>query len=73
MKSFDTFTQRYKMVVLLCPYMASEGDKKRPSASESLVKATVAVLDNAEYQAHFNRASKETSRLLGAFNIGYIS
>ena len=73
MKSFDTFTQRYKMVVLLCPYMASEGDKKRPSASESLVKATVAVLDNAEYQAHFNRASKETSMLLGAFNIGYIS
>ena len=41
--------------------MASESTKQRPTAAESLVKATVAVLDNVLVQAHMDRASMETA------------
>ena len=45
--------------------MASESTKRRPTAAESLVKATVAVLDNVHVQAHMDRASMETAKRLG--------
>ena len=46
--------------------MASETTKKRPTAAESLVKATVTVLDHVVVQAHMDRASMETAKRLGA-------
>ena len=53
--------------------MASESVNKRPSAAESLVKATVTVLDNVNVQAHFMRASIESAKQLGAHQLTYLS
>ncbi len=50
-------------------YMASESEKKRPTAGECLVNATCKVLDNVMIQVHLDRASAETSRRLGAYKI----
>ena len=52
--------------------MASESTKQRPTAAESLVKATVAVLDNVHVQAHMDRASMETAKRLGAHTITFL-
>jgi hypothetical protein len=49
--------------------MASESEKKRPTAGECLVNATCKVLDNVMIQVHLDRASAETSRRLGAYKI----
>mgnify|MGYP003684026823 CR=1 FL=1 len=53
--------------------MASKSKETRPTAAESLVKATVTVLDKVEVQAQFDRASIETSRRLGGSTITYLS
>jgi len=53
--------------------MASESINKPTSAAESLVKATVTVLDNVDVRAHFLRASMETERRLGAHKMTYVS
>ena len=53
--------------------MASQSVDKSPSAAESLVKATVTVLDNVDVRAHFMRASMETAKRLGAHQITYMS
>lgn len=53
--------------------MASEVGNGRPSAAESLVKATVIVLDSVNVQAHFMRASIESAKRLGAHKITYLS
>ncbi len=53
--------------------MAGEVDQRSQSAAESLVKATIAVLDNVNIQAHLDRASKETAQRLGASRIKYVS
>ncbi len=52
--------------------MASESIPQRPTAAESLVKATVTVLDNVEVRAHFDRASMETAKRLGAHTITFL-
>ena len=52
--------------------MASEITKERPTAAESLVKATVAVLDYVLVQAHMDRASMETAKRLGAHTITFL-
>ena len=53
--------------------MASQSVDKSPSAAESLVKATVTVLDNVDVRAHFMRASMESAKRLGAHQITYMS
>ena len=53
--------------------MAKESVDERPSAAESLVKATVTVLDNVNVQAQFMRASMGTAKRLGAHNITYLA
>ncbi|MCH2647495.1 MAG: hypothetical protein MKZ58_03960 [Candidatus Poseidoniaceae archaeon] len=53
--------------------MAKESVDERPSAAESLVKATVTVLDNVNVQAQFMRASMESAKRLGAHNITYLA
>lgn len=53
--------------------MASEITKERPTAAESLVKAFVTVLDKVEVRAHFDRASMETAKRLGAGSITYLA
>ncbi|MGB1549625.1 MAG: hypothetical protein ACPHA0_04670 [Candidatus Poseidoniaceae archaeon] len=53
--------------------MAKETTDKRPSAAESLVKATVTVLDNVNVQAQFMRASMEAAKRLGAHKLTYLS
>ena len=53
--------------------MAKETINKRPTAAESLVKATVTVLDNVNVQAQFMRASMETAKRLGAHKLTYLS
>ena len=53
--------------------MAKETTDKRPSAAESLVKATVTVLDNVNIQAQFMRASMESAKQLGAHKLTYLS
>ncbi len=53
--------------------MTSESTNKPKSAAESLVKAIVTVLDNVEIQAHFDRASMETAKRLGASKITYLT
>ena len=53
--------------------MASKGEERRPTAAESLVKAFVTVLDNLEVRAHFDRASMETAKRLGADSITYLA
>ena len=53
--------------------MAKETTDERPSAAESLVKATVTVLDNVNVQAQFMRASMETAKRLGAHKLTYLS
>ena len=65
--------QRYKEGVHQWLSMAKETTDKRPSAAESLVKATVTVLDNVDVRAHFMRASMETAKRLGAHQITYMS
>ncbi len=52
--------------------MASENTKLRPTAAESLVKATVIVLDHVEVRAHMIHASLETAKRLGAHTISYL-
>ena len=52
--------------------MASKREETRPTAAESLVKATVAVLDNVLVQAHMDRASMETAKRLGAHTITFL-
>ena len=52
--------------------MAKESTDKRPSAAESLVKATVTVLDNVNVQAYFMRASMESAKQLGAHKLTYL-
>ena len=53
--------------------MAKESVDERPSAAESLVKATVTVLDRVNVQAHFMRASIESAERLGAHKLTYLS
>ena len=56
--------------------MAHHGEEttnKRPTAAESLVKATVTVLDNVNVQAQFMRASMEAAKRLGAHKLTYLS
>ena len=53
--------------------MTSESANKPKSAAESLVKAIVTVLDNVEIQEHFDRASMETAKRLGASKITYLT
>lgn len=53
--------------------MASEITTERPTSAESLVKAFVTVLDNVNVQAHFDKASIETAKRLGAHSITYMS
>jgi hypothetical protein len=53
--------------------MAKESTDKRPSAAESLVKATVTVLDNVNVQAQFMIASMEAAKRLGAHKLTYLS
>ena len=65
--------QRYKEGVHQWLNMAKETTKKRPTAAESLVKATVTVLDNVNVQAQFMRASMETAKRLGAHKLTYLS
>ncbi|MGY8745906.1 MAG: hypothetical protein ACKVG2_05065 [Candidatus Poseidoniales archaeon] len=52
--------------------MASEGTKQRPTAAESLVKATVIVLDHVDIRAQMDRASMETAKRLGAHTITFL-
>lgn len=65
--------QRYKEGVRQWLTMAKETINKRPTAAESLVKATVTVLDNVNVQAQFMRASMETAKRLGAHKLTYLS
>ena len=65
--------QRYKEGVRQWLNMAKETTNKRPTAAESLVKATVTVLDNVNVQAQFMRASMETAKRLGAHKLTYLS
>ena len=65
--------QRYKEGVRQWVTMAKETTNKRPTAAESLVKATVTVLDNVNVQAQFMRASMETAKRLGAHKLTYLS
>lgn len=65
--------QRYKEGVHQWPIMAKETTNKRPSAAESLVKATVTVLDNVNVQAYFMRASMESAKQLGAHKLTYLA
>ena len=65
--------QRYKEGVRQRLNMAKETTNKRPTAAESLVKATVTVLDNVNVQAQFMRASMETAKRLGAHKLTYLS
>tara|TARA_B100000405_G_C16702083_1_gene416548 strand:+ start:750 stop:953 length:204 start_codon:yes stop_codon:yes gene_type:complete len=65
--------QRYKEGVCYSLFMAKESVDERPSAAESLVKATVTVLDNVNVQAQFMRASMESAKRLGAHNITYLA
>ena len=65
--------QRYKEGVRQWLTMAKESTDKRPSAAESLVKATVTVLDNVNVQAQFMRASMEAAKRLGAHKLTYLS
>ena len=53
-------------------HMASKVEETRPTAAESLVKAFVTVLDNVEVRAHFDRASMETAKRLGAHTITFL-
>ena len=53
--------------------MASEPVDETSSAAESLVKATVIVLDNVNVRAHFMRASMEAEKRLGAHKMTYMS
>ena len=51
--------------------MTSEDTKQRPTAAESLVKATVIVLDHVGIRAQMDRASMETEKRLGAHTITF--
>ncbi|MGY8754440.1 MAG: hypothetical protein ACKVIR_01985 [Candidatus Poseidoniales archaeon] len=53
--------------------MAQNHKNQRPTAGESLVNATVMVLDQVIIQKHLNRASIETSMRLGGRNMVYSS
>ena len=55
------------------PAMASESVYETSSAAESLVKATVTVLDNVNVRAHFMRASMEAEKRMGAHKMTYMS
>jgi len=52
--------------------MASKSTKPRPTSAESLVKATVIVLDHVKIRAHMLHASMETAKQLGAHTITYL-
>ena len=65
--------QRYKEGVHQWLTMAKETTNKRPTAAESLVKATVTVLDNVNVQAQFMRAALEPAKRLGAHKLTYLS
>ena len=52
--------------------MAREDTKQRPTAAESLVKATVIVLDHVGIRAQMDRASMETAERLGAHTITFL-
>lgn len=54
-------------------YMPSDSLKSKSSAAESLVNAFVKVLDNAEMQEQFNKASKRSAEALGSKSIKYLS
>ncbi len=56
-----------------CYYMPSDNLKSKSSAVESLVNAFVKVLDNAEMQEQFNKASKRSAEALGSKSIKYLS
>ncbi len=53
--------------------MASEGNHNTASAAESLVKATVTVLDHVDIRAHLMRATIEAEKRLGAHKMTYLS
>ena len=53
--------------------MPSDNLKSKSSAAESLVNAFVKVLDNAEMQEQFNKASKRSAEALGSKSIKYLS
>ena len=53
--------------------MADESVYETSSAAESLVKATVTVLDNVNVRAHFMRASMEAEKRMGAHKMTYMS
>ncbi|MBB70267.1 MAG: hypothetical protein CMB28_04080 [Euryarchaeota archaeon] len=73
MRHCDAVKQRYKEGVSQLLSMAKESVDERPSAAESLVKATVTVLDRVNVQAHFMRASIESAERLGAHKLTYLS
>ncbi len=53
--------------------MAREITDQTKNAAESLVKATVIVLDRVNVQAYLDRASRETSVMLGGNGIVMVS
>jgi hypothetical protein len=53
--------------------MAREVTDQTTNAAESLVKATVIVLDRVNVQAYLDRASRETSKMLGGNSIVMLS
>ncbi len=57
----------------ICPDMAREITDQTKNAAESLVKATVIVLDRVNIHAYLDRASRETARMLGGNNIVMVS
>ena len=59
--------------ILQLATMASQSVDKSTSAAESLVKATVTVLDNVDVRAHFMRASMEAEKRMGAHKMTYMS
>jgi len=73
LRDCDAIKQRYKEGIRQWLFMAKETTDKRPSAAESLVKATVTVLDNVNVQAQFMRASMESAKQLGAHKLTYLA
>ncbi len=53
--------------------MAREITDQTKNAAESLVKATVIVLDRVNIHAYLDRASRETARMLGGNSIVMVS
>ena len=53
--------------------MAKDEVKEKFSASESLVKAFVTVLENVDVQEQFDKASRRSAESLGSKSLKYYS